>query len=40
MVCRIDIVVTVQRKWQRLLPGEKAPNDKALNRWLKQLKET
>jgi hypothetical protein len=33
-------VVTVQRKWQRLHPGEKAPDDKALNQWLKQLKET
>jgi hypothetical protein len=38
----------VQRKWRRLHPGEKAPDDKAnqrfraisLNRWLKQFKET
>jgi hypothetical protein len=33
-------VVAVQRKWQSLHPGEKAPDDKALNRWLKQFKET
>jgi transposase len=33
-------VVAVQRKWQRLHPGEKAPDDKALNRWLTQFKET
>jgi hypothetical protein len=33
-------IVTVQRKWQRLHPGDKAPDDKALNRWLKQFKET
>jgi hypothetical protein len=32
--------VKVQRKWLRLHPGEKAPDDKALNRWLKQFKET
>jgi hypothetical protein len=32
-------VVTVQRKW-RLHPGEKVPDDTALNRWLKQFKET
>jgi hypothetical protein len=33
-------VVAVQHKWQRLHPGEKAPHDKDLNRWLKQFKET
>jgi hypothetical protein len=33
-------VVAVQHKWQRLHPGEKAPDDKALNYWLKQFKET
>jgi hypothetical protein len=32
-------VVAVQRKWQRLHPGEKAPDDKALNLWLTQFKE-
>jgi hypothetical protein len=35
----LKLVVTVQHKWQRLHPGEKAP-DKALNCWLKQFKET
>jgi hypothetical protein len=33
-------VVIVQRKWWKLYPGEKEPGDKALNRWLKQFKET
>jgi hypothetical protein len=33
-------VVTVQRKWQRLQSGEKAPDNKTLNRWLKQFKGT
>jgi hypothetical protein len=33
-------VVTLQHKWRRLHPGEIAPGDKALNRWLKQFKET
>jgi hypothetical protein len=33
-------VVAVQCKWQTLHPGEKAPGDKALNRWLKQFEET
>jgi hypothetical protein len=33
------LVVTVQHKWLKLYPGEKAPDDKALNCWLKQLKE-
>jgi transposase len=33
-------VAAVQRKWQRLHPEEKAPHDKALNRWLTQFKET
>jgi hypothetical protein len=32
-------VLTVQHTWRRLHPGEKAPDDKALNRWLKQYKE-
>jgi hypothetical protein len=32
-------VVTVQCKWQRLHPGEKASYDKALNLSSKQLKE-
>jgi hypothetical protein len=32
--------VTVQRKWRRLHPREKAPDDKDLNFWLKQFKET
>jgi hypothetical protein len=31
--------VTVQCKWQRSHPGEEVPDDKALNRWLKQFKE-
>jgi hypothetical protein len=31
-------VVRVQCKWRRLRPGEKAPDDKVLNRWLKQFK--
>ena len=33
-------IVVVQRKWRTLHPGEKAPDDKALNRWMKQFKET
>jgi hypothetical protein len=33
-------VVAVQHKWRRLHPGEKAPDDRALNLWLKQFKET
>jgi hypothetical protein len=33
-------IVTMKRKWRSLHPGEKAPDDKALNRWLKQFKET
>jgi hypothetical protein len=36
---KLKSVVAVQHKWQRLHPGEKAP-DKALNRWLTQFKET
>jgi hypothetical protein len=40
MVCKLKSVVTVQCKWRRLYPGEKAQDDKALNRWLKQFKET
>jgi hypothetical protein len=32
-------VVTVRCKWPRLCLGEKAPNDMALNCWLKQFKE-
>jgi hypothetical protein len=39
MASRIEIGLTVQCKWRRLRPGEKAPDDKALNRWLKQFKE-
>jgi len=33
-------VVTVQRKWRSLHPGEKPPMDKALNQWVNQFKET
>ncbi|CAL1291613.1 unnamed protein product [Larinioides sclopetarius] len=33
-------IVALQRKWRTLHPGEKAPDDKALNRWMNQFKET
>jgi hypothetical protein len=33
-------VLKVQRKWRSSHPGEKAPDDKALNSWLKEFKET
>ena len=36
----LKTVVEVQRKWRSLLPGEKPPTDKALNRWMNQFKET
>jgi len=32
-------VVAVQRKWRCLHPGEKRPTDKALDRWMNQIKE-
>jgi hypothetical protein len=35
----VKSVVKVQRKWPRFHPGEKVPDDKALNHWLKQFKE-
>jgi hypothetical protein len=36
----LKLVVTVQSKWRKLHPGEKAPGDKALNHLLKHFKET
>ncbi|GBM88637.1 hypothetical protein AVEN_223226-1 [Araneus ventricosus] len=33
-------IVAVERKWYTLHPGEKAPDDKSLNRWMKKFKET
>jgi hypothetical protein len=33
-------VLRVQLKWRSLHPGEKAPDDKALNYWLKEFKGT
>jgi len=33
-------VDAVQRKWRRLHQGEKPATGKALNRWMKQFKET
>lgn len=33
-------IVAVQRKYCMLHPGKKAPHDNALNRWMKQFKET
>ncbi|GBO00360.1 hypothetical protein AVEN_71761-1 [Araneus ventricosus] len=33
-------IVAVQRKWRTLHPGEKAPEDKAMNRWMKKFEKT
>jgi hypothetical protein len=37
---KLKSVATVQRKWRKLHPGEKAPGGKTLNRWLNAFKET
>ncbi|GBM56781.1 hypothetical protein AVEN_38348-1 [Araneus ventricosus] len=36
----IGILDALERKWRMLHPGEKAPDDKSLNRWMKKFKET
>jgi len=36
----LKLVVAMQRKWRSLLPGEKPPTGKALNRGMNQFKET
>jgi hypothetical protein len=33
----LKLFVRVQRKWRIFYPGEKAPNDKALNRWFERI---
>jgi hypothetical protein len=38
LYAKLKSVVTVQRNWRSLHPGEKAPDDKVLNLWLKEFK--